>query len=75
VQITLGMRGSRHDGVDCTTEGVSTQDRAEIPLRGPCAAVADPAKLLPQDAIARVRVMALRVVFAEDDYLVRQGVT
>src|SRR4051795_3171000 len=29
----------------------------------------------PLGPIARVRVMALRVVFAEDNYLVRQGVT
>src|SRR3954447_22315223 len=34
-----------------------------------------PAQVLTRDAIARVRVMALRVVFAEDNYLVRQGVT
>src|SRR3954467_6149759 len=34
-----------------------------------------PAQVLTGDAIARVRVMALRVVFAEDNYLVRQGVT
>src|SRR3954452_20575669 len=33
------------------------------------------AQAITGDAIARVRVMALRVVFAEDNYLVRQGVT
>ena len=34
VQITLGSGGSGHDGVGCTTEGVSTPDRAGIPLNG-----------------------------------------
>src|SRR3954454_10465850 len=32
VQITLGSGGSGHDGVGCTTEGVSTPDRAGTPL-------------------------------------------
>ena len=76
MQITLGSGGAGHDGVVCTTEGVSTPDRAEIPLNACDNAVAEAGSSPPlRDAIARVRVMALRVVFAEDNYLVRQGVT
>src|SRR5690348_11534312 len=74
VQITLGSGRSGDDGVGCTTEGVSTPACAGSPRLVTSGAVRGRGRPLVPGAIARVPDTALPVVFAEDSYLVRQGV-
>src|SRR3954466_5028940 len=54
VQITLGSGGSGHDGVVCTTEGVSTPVGAGLP-RARVGRVRTPADRFPRVRVARVR--------------------
>lgn len=76
--MTLGRRGTRHDGVVGTKTGAGTTGCACWPHPATdCSDRSDgePEALGREPGIARVTTVALRVVFADDNYLVREGVT